>query len=408
MRFERTQLDNGLTIIAEVSDTAASVAMGFFVRTGSRDETPEVAGVSHFLEHMVFKGTSGRSAADVNRAFDELGANYNAFTSEENTVYYGAVLPEYQTPLLDVLGDVLRPAFRQEDFDIEKSVIIDEIARYEDMPRYRVCEKLMAAHFADHPLARSVLGTSESIAAMKREQMQAYFDRRYSPGNVTLVGVGRLDFDALKAKAAQMCSHWRPFDVPRDTPAAPGTRAKQVICDAKVARQHVGLMSPAPPASHEQRFAAHLAAAVFGDVTGSRLYYALIDPALADEAGCTYEAMDGCGAFMTVLSCDADRAPEALQVVRRELRKLRDDGPTEPELEAAKNKLASIQTVKGELPTGRLTAVGFDWIYRGRYVPLNRQIDLLFDVSRCQVHDLINQYDLTAVTTLALGPLEEL
>ena len=209
MEFKQTSLDNGLTIIAEINPDAASIAAGFFVRTGSRDETPEVSGVSHFLEHMTFKGTDRRSAFDVSREFDEMGAQSNAFTSEENTVYWGAVLPEFQTRLLDLLADMLRPALRQEDFDIEKNVIKEEIALYEDEPDFRVYEKLMAEHFEAHPLGNSILGTKESIGNLTSEGMRAYFARRYSPDNMTLVGVGNVDFGSFVDKASGMCSRWR-------------------------------------------------------------------------------------------------------------------------------------------------------------------------------------------------------
>ena len=134
MAFQEARLQNGLTIVAEPNASSASAAMGFFVRTGSRDETPEVWGVSHFLEHMMFKGTEVRSAHDFNEAFDGIGANWNAATSQEKTVYYGAVLPEYQEQLLGLLAELMRPALRQEDFDLEKQVILDEIAVYEDQP----------------------------------------------------------------------------------------------------------------------------------------------------------------------------------------------------------------------------------------------------------------------------------
>ena len=125
MEFHTATLDNGLEIVCETHSSAASVALGFFVRTGSRDETPDVAGVSHFLEHMIFKGTESRAALDVNREFDEMGAIYNAFTSQENTVYYAAVLPEFQTRSLNLLADILRPSLRQDDFDTEKKVICE-------------------------------------------------------------------------------------------------------------------------------------------------------------------------------------------------------------------------------------------------------------------------------------------
>src|SRR5205823_9208046 len=163
-------LANGLEIIAEPSPSARSVALGFFVRTGARDETAEVSGVSHFLEHMVFKGTPNRTALDVNRDFDRIGASYNAFTSEENTVFYAAILPEYLPQALDILADILRPSLRTEDFDVEKNVIIEEIGMYEDQPMWSAYDQAKRAFFGPHPVGNSILGTTDSIRALKRDQ----------------------------------------------------------------------------------------------------------------------------------------------------------------------------------------------------------------------------------------------
>ena len=406
MEFQHAVLDNGLTVIGEVNRSVASMAAGFFVRTGSRDETANVAGVSHFLEHMMFKGTARRTAFDVNRDFDRLGAQYNAFTSEENTVYFGAVLREFQTDLLDILGDILRPVLRQEDFDLEKNVIVDEIARYEDQPRFRLYEKLMAKSFRGHPLGNSVLGTPESITALTRKDMLEYFERRYSPGNITVVVVGNLDWPAAIDKVGLMCSGWRPYEVSRELPPAPAPGAATSIVDAKLARQQVGMMSPAPSGQDDDRYAAHLAATVLGDESGSRLFYALVEPAIADEANLVYDPLDGVGAFLTLLSCNPDRAAEAVRIARGEFRRFLDDGPSEAELLAAKNKIASAATLKGELPMGRLTSVGFDWVYRKEYLPLAKEIDQYFAVTTEQALEVVRRYDLTAATVLSLGPAE--
>jgi len=408
MEFRQARLDNGLRIIAEVNPSAASMAAGFFVRTGSRDETAGIAGVSHYLEHMVFKGTARRSAADVNRDFDEIGAHYNAFTTEENTVYFGGALPEFQTRLLDILADLMRPALRAEDFDLEKKVILEEIAQYLDRPNFRLYEALMARHFDGHPLGQSILGTTESITALRREQMREYFDRRYSPTNVTAVAVGKVDFPALVEDVGRLCSHWRPLEAPREA-IAPKTRAgRGVIADAKVAREHVGIISPAPAAQEESRYAAELVAAIVGDDTGSRLYYALVEPAWVDEASTAYEALDGAGAFVTFLSADAGKAARAAEIAMGELKRFVEAGPTAEELQSAKNKIASSATLKGEVPMGRLTAVGFDWVYRRTYQPLPEQIDALYAVTAEQVADVARRCNLAEATMIALGPLEAL
>src|ERR1700730_9412913 len=164
--FHSQTLKNGLHLIGETAPSARSVAIGFFVRTGSRDERADVSGVTHFLEHMVFKGTPRRSALDVNRDFDRIGAHYNAFTSEENTVFYAAILPEYLPQAVDILADILRPSLRGDDFDMEKKVIIEEIGMYDDQPMWCAYDNAKKAFFAEHPLGNSILGTADSVGAL--------------------------------------------------------------------------------------------------------------------------------------------------------------------------------------------------------------------------------------------------
>src|SRR5437660_7529215 len=205
MPFYHQALSNGLQIIGETSPSARSVALGFFVRTGSRDETGDISGVTHFLEHMVFKGTPRRTALDVNLDFDRIGAQYNAFTSEENTVFYAAILPEYLPQAVDILADILRPSLRKGDFDMEKNVIIEEIGMYEDQPMWSAYDAAKRAHFADHPLGNSILGTVKSIKTLKRDQMHAYFKRRYVAPNITVVAAGRFPWKRLLPHVQHHC-----------------------------------------------------------------------------------------------------------------------------------------------------------------------------------------------------------
>ncbi len=408
MEFRTAQLDNGLEIACELHPSAASVAMGFFVRTGSRDETPAVAGVSHFLEHMIFKGTATRTALDVNREFDTMGAIYNAFTSQENTVYYAAVLPEFQTATLALLADILRPSLRQDDFDTEKQVICEEIAMYADQPFFRLYDTLTTQHFAGHPLANSVLGTTESVQTLTREQMVDYFDHRYSPTNVTLAAVGNIDFEQLLADAHAFCAHWTPFDAPRDTTNPAPARTNNLICDDSVTRQNLGMLANAPSYQHPDRFAAEVLAAIFGDSTGSRLYYALIETALADEAHCSYNPLDHAGMMLTFASASPENTAQVREIILAEAKKLADHGITAAELTAAKNKIASAATIKGEVPTGRLTAVGFDWEYRREHEPLTTSVASTLAVTADDVLRVANDIDLAQPTSLTLGPLEQL
>src|SRR5258708_7816800 len=317
MPFHSHVLKNGMRIIAETSPSARSTAIGFFVRTGARDESPEVAGVSHFLEHMVFKGTPRRTALDVNRDFDRIGAHYNAFTSEENTVFYAAILPEYLPQAVDILTDILRPSLRDEDFDMEKNVIIEEIGMYEDQPTWSAYDHAKKAYFADHPLGNSVLGTADSIRALARDQMHAYFERRYVAANITAVAAGNLYWEKLIALVERHCGDWNSGPTGRQNiRETKGTGAFQLLTKEKVTQEHVILIAPGPAANDPLRYSADTLALALGDDSGSRLYWALVDPGLADSADCSYHEYEGTGSFYTSMSCEPSRMQENLAIVK--------------------------------------------------------------------------------------------
>src|SRR4051812_33856040 len=197
LTFKQKQLKNGLDVVAEINADSHSVALGLFVKTGSRDEDQKIVGVSHFLEHMMFKGSDKYTSEDVNRIFDEMGARYNAFTTQEMTAYYANVLPEFTERAIEQLANLLRPAIRNADFDTEKKVILEEIAMYLDDPGHRLYEKLMGVHFGTHPLSMSVLGSAESVQRLERDEMANYFRRRYGPGNMVVSVTGRMNFDEV-------------------------------------------------------------------------------------------------------------------------------------------------------------------------------------------------------------------
>jgi len=402
--FKYLTLDNGLTIIGEVNPLAQSAAVGFFVRTGARDETPQISGVSHFLEHMLFKGTDALSALEVNAAFDRLGAKFNAFTSEENTVYYAAVLPEY---LMDVAGlwmQLMRPSLRDDDFDIEKNVILEEIAMYKDLPQFEVMDQARALHFDTHPCGNSVLGTNESISTLTAEQMRSYFSKRYAPNNMVLACSGNFEFEALCQLAKEQCAAWSTVDTSRELEDFEGTFEAKHIQNPNLVRQHICLLSGALSMQDPRRFAASLLGMILGDDSGSRYYWGLTEPALAEIAAMQCESMDGTGVFYSYLCCDPDKASAVLDVVRGIFTKLEKTGVSEAELETAKNKMLSAVTIKCEQPMGRLVSLGFNWIYNYQYRSVQQDVDAIKAVSVADISDLIHQLKPAKFTMLSLGP----
>ncbi|MHC4488785.1 MAG: M16 family metallopeptidase, partial [Planctomycetota bacterium] len=315
MEFKKKELANGLRLIGEINKSAKSAAVGFFVKTGSRDETEQINGVSHYLEHMLFKGTEKLSALEVNKAFDKTGAQFNAFTSEENTVFYAAVLPEYLV-----------------DFDV--------------MDR---CRRL---HFDGHPCGNSVLGSEKSISNLTAEQMREYFARRYAPNNMVLACAGNFDWDQICSVVEVPCGKWQQQAAARKLEHCGGSKKKERVEKSNLAREHICLMSAGVSAQDPRRFAASLLGTIIGDDVGSRFFWELVDKALAEAAAMQSGAMDGTGTFYSYIRCGSENVCKVLDTVGNIFDSLSKDGVTEDELRKAKNKILSALVIKNELPMG--------------------------------------------------------
>jgi predicted Zn-dependent peptidase len=407
MEFCKHSLANGLEIVAECDGEAHSSAYGFFVKAGARDETDAISGVSHFLEHMMFKGTPTRSADDVNRQFDEMGAINNAGTNEEYTVYYAAVLPEFQSRAVAILADILRPSLREADFNMEKQVILEEIKMYEDQPPFGADDKCRAAFFGSHPLGRSVLGTIESVSNLTPLAMREYFESRYSPGNIVLAGAGRIDFAALVDCVSQCCGHWRPVATSREESISAPILKFEALCKEISTQQYVIEMAPGPSAKDYDRYAAKLLATILGDDTGSRLYWELVDPGLADQVSLSHCDYSDAGLMITYMSCEPHCAADNLQTIMKVYRLAETKGLAEAELAQAKSKIRSRLVLSSERPRIRLFAVGGQWLYRREYKTVDDELDAIAAVNLDEVHAVLKKYPLSRCSTLTIGPLEK-
>lgn len=404
MQFEQKTLSNGLVLIGERNPSAKAAAVGFFVRTGSRDETAEVNGVSHFLEHMLFKGTERLSALEVNEAFDRRGAQFNAFTSEENTVFYAAVLPEYLLEITALWSELMRPALRDDDFNMEKNVIKEEIAMYEDTPTFDVIDRGRTLHFGTHPCGNSVLGTNESIDGLLAEQMRQYFAQRYAPNNIVVACAGNFDWDPFCRTVADGCGNWQAQPVERTLTHYSGTKKSERLGKASLSREHTCLVHTGLSAQDPRRFAASLLGMIVGDDYGSRFYWELVDKALAEAALMHFGSMDGTGMFYSYLRCSTENAPRMMEIVARIFEELAREGVAESELAAAKNKVLSALVIKNELSMGRLVDLGFNWMYLGQYRPVEDDVRAIKVVTAEDVNALIGELDPGSFTQFTLGP----
>lgn len=391
--FQHT-LQNGLMILGEPRSTNQSCAIGFFVKTGARDENDKESGVSHFLEHMVFKGTERRSALDITYQLGNIGAQANAYTSEESTVYYAGVIPEHLSEMQEILSDMMRPALDQEEFDMEKKVILEEIALYEDRPQFYFFEHALADYFGGHPAGRSVLGTVDSITALERHEMADYFSRRYSANNITLVVTGAFDWDKVVQDAERLCGAWPSFPVTRETSRHVAQPHYREFRKKNVSQSHVLLLTEGCSLQEEERFPLALLSVIMGDSSGSRLYWDLVHTGLAESALTDSDERDGTGCFMAYAVCDESDIEEVAErlkaVVATPLQF------TEQDLQRAKTKLATKIALGSELPMGRLMSLGVNWTARGEISDLDEVLAKLRRVSVADVESALHKYQLNS------------
>lgn len=401
--FQQTTLDNGLTIIAETDPDAHTASCGFFVKTGARDESSGVMGVSHFLEHMMFKGTARRSADDVNREFDEIGAKYNAFTSSEMTAFHAQVLPEALPQATDILADILRPALRESDFDNEKGVILEEIAMYKDEPFWTLYEELTARRYGAHPLAHRVLGTNETITAMTAAQMRAYFNERYAADNIVVSFAGRVGFQDAVGQVRTACAAWTTSGTRRNLGTPAFKDETFTLTDDSVTRCYMLMTAEAPAMADERRYAATLLSLALGDSGNSKLHWSLIEPGLADEAQAFYDPHDAIGALSVFATCDPERADEVWAILERETDAIADT-ITDDDLERLRNKLATSVTLAGERPDGRMQRLGKMWTYLAAHRTLEEELAAINAVTKDDIHALCEAFPLKPRTVGRLIP----
>jgi predicted Zn-dependent peptidase len=353
---------------------------------------------------MMFKGTARRNSQQVNEEFDAMGAKNNAFTSNEVTCYWAQILPEFTDRALELLSDMMRPALRDDDFTMEKKVIIEEISLYLDRPAHILFEAIMADHFEKHPMANSVLGSKESIAALERTQMKTYFDSRYGPGNMVLAASGNIDFDAFVQSAEKYCGTWKHLDVQRAYPNPTLHPKRRHISDPKLKRHYIAGLCPGPSAQDDSRYAAMVLSDVLGDHDGSRLYWALVEPGLADEADFSFYPHDHTGSFLVYASCDPERAQQVEDILLGELQKVLKDGLTEEEVHRSKTKIESATVMQGESTLGRMRGLASRWTYNHEYRSLEQDLALLESITRKDLQAVATKSGFSPMTITTLGP----
>ncbi|MEA2000441.1 MAG: pitrilysin family protein, partial [Actinomycetota bacterium] len=359
MHYDLTTLPNGLRIITQQMRSVRSIAIGCWVDAGSRDEQPVEAGASHFLEHLLFKGSDRHSARAIAEAFDAVGARNNAFTSKEYTCYW-ARLRSADLPLaVDILAEMLqRPAFRQEEIDSERNVVLEEINMNEDDPTDVAHEQFVAALWGGHPLAPPILGTKDSITAMTRDTIHGYWSRRYTPRSTVVAAVGDLDHDALVALVVEHLSDWEGPPLTRSS-VTPAIDPTVKVRHRDTEQSHIVFGTEGLSRGDDRRFAVTVSTHVLGGGMSSRLFREIReDRGLAYAVHAFRMPFLDTGAAAIYAGTTPNQTFEVLKLIRLELDKLMSDGITQEELDRAKGNIKGSLALSLEDTNGRMTQLG--------------------------------------------------
>jgi predicted Zn-dependent peptidase len=373
--IRETRLDNGIRVVTERMPEARSVTLGVWVAVGGRDEPDDLAGASHFLEHLLFKGTSTRTARHIAEAIDAVGGEMNAFTSREHTAYYTR-LPSHRIDLgLDILGDVLTdPAFRSHEVDAERQVILEEILMNLDMPEDHVHTLLAEAMFPGHPLGREVLGTRESVEAVTRDQIAEFFGHWYRPGNLVIVAAGNLSHEQIVAGLDSTLGRREGGERPvREAPnGAPNPR---VHLSDPTEQVHVAVGWRGVNHHDDERYALMVANQVLGGGMSSRLFQEV-----REERGLAYSVYswastyDDSGSAGIYAGTAPARARELLEVIDDEVAKVVASGVTENELGVAKGFIEGSLVLGLEDSASRMARLGRSLMARNEIVTVDEQL----------------------------------
>lgn len=406
--FSSHTLDNGLTLIFETIPRIRSAALGFFAQTGSRDESPNLLGISHFLEHMCFKGTPKRNWRQLSLDTDDLGAMWNAYTWWEGTAYFHWVQSDRAADSIEILSDMMCSNLPTQEFDMEKQVILEEIAMYHDQPDSLIIDDLIQEAFGQHPLGQSVLGTENSVGSITRDQMAEYHQRRYGANNLTFVITGAFDRDEIIQAVETHCGSWQPCDQGRDQPTPTFHASTRTVQRDGIAREHIALALPAPASADDHAATADLLSAYLGASTNSRLYWSVIQQGLADEAAAEYINFSDTGLFYVYVSVDPKNAAQVLDIVRNEMADLK-NGIDNDALERAKTKQATGMICSGENGLSRFSQIVGSLSTNTPLKTLDEERAEIDAVTPKRIADYLEQYPLdTEPALIALGPMASL
>ncbi|RJR38398.1 MAG: insulinase family protein [Desulfobacteraceae bacterium] len=405
---KKTVLENGVRIISERLDHFRSVSFGIWIGVGSRDETVEENGISHFVEHMIFKGTRSRNSHQIAIELDAIGGLSNAFTSSEYTCFHSRVLDKHLTTLVDILSDIfLRSTFDPTELDRERQVILQEISMLEDTPDEHIHVLFSKLHWMNHPLGMSVLGTPDSVCSIGREDILSHMRRFYTPEQILLVAAGNVDHEALVDQLRPLFEQIKQSErVPSRT--TPSYHAGTSCFHKELEQVHVCLGGLGPTLSSEQRFAGAVLNTILGGNMSSRLFQEI-----REKRGIAYSIFSFLASYIDAglmgvyLATEPKNVNISLDIIRKEIERIQKGDISESELAATKEHIIGGILLGSESTDSRMMRLAKNEYVYGRYISHDEVISVVERVKLEEVVEMAREsFRRDRVSLVTLGPFK--
>lgn len=407
--YQKTTLDNGLRIITEEMPSVQSVTLGIWVGAGSRLETLENMGVSHFIEHLLFKGTESRTAKEIAETVDSVGGQLNAFTAKEYTCYYIKVIDRHIPLAMDILSDmVLHPKFDREDLAKEREVVLEEIHMCEDAPDEMVHDLFMETVWPEHALGRNILGTAESISSMNLGVIKSYYDNYYSPGNMVIACAGNIKHDQLVSLVKKRLGKLAGA-VTREHLARPQFNGTVLVKKRDTEQMHICIGVHGLPLHDEQAYTLNVLNTILGGGLSSRLFQSIReDRGLAYSVYSYLNSYRDAGLLTIYAGTRPGNAEQVVALIQTEMKKISEQGITANELERAKEYIIGNLLLSLENTGSRMTRLGKQELSLHDILSVEDVISKLKHVSTNAVHRLAHSlFRRDGICVTALGPVDE-
>ena len=409
----RTVLPSGLRIVTEEERSVRSAAFGIWVNVGSRDETVSTAGASHFLEHLLFKGTKRRSSLEISSAIEAVGGETNAFTSKEYTCFYARVIDKDLPLAVDVISDLITSSVvKEDDVDAERKVVLEEIAMRDDDPSDLIHDLFLERYYGDTPLGRPILGTVESIKGMSRSTVFNYYQKRYQPEDLVVAVAGNIKHKSVVAMVEAALSKdgfldqaKKDYQV-RSSPKinVPG-RGKVTLLDRKTEQAHIVYGVPGVARDDKRRFALSILSSALGGGMSSRLFQEIREKrGLAYSTYAYSQQFAGSGVLSFYVGCKPEKAEESIKIIQSILHDVAENGLTQEEISRAKGAVSGSLVLSQEDTGSRMSRIGKSELVYGQVMSFDQILQEIADVTPEQIKEIARQSLPVSPTLAVVGP----